>query len=243
MTAQHRGSAGRISEDRIRPTPPQIKREIIDRFLKLGDLSSTVSDVLDEHGIIGAFGSSILIPTLPGTRIAGRAITVRNAPQPLSVHETIKTKSNYMTEVEGMHQAEPGDVLVIQGLGGISNMGGVMATTAYYHKLAGAVVDGGIRDAGQSRTLGFPIWSREISPVTGKWRAVTQEINGTVSIGGVSVSAGDLVIADETGVCFVPAEIIQEVLEACEAIHAKENDWITGLKNGMTIPELVKKIY
>ena len=87
-------------------------------------------------------------------------------------------------------------------------------------------MDGGIRDVHHSRSLGFPLWSRDISPVTGKWRAVTQEINGPVSIGGVAVEAGDLVIADETGVCFVPARLIEEVLVECEEIHSKEEDWI-----------------
>lgn len=241
--SNHRGSAGRIAEEKIRAKPPRIPQEIIDRFKALGDLSSSVSDVLDSLGIVGAIGSSIMKPTLPEKRVVGMAITVRNTPQPLSVEETIKTKSNFMTEVEGMHQADPGDVLVIQGLRDVSNMGGVMATTAHYHKLAAAVVDGGVRDVGHSRSLGFPVWSRDISPVTGKWRAVTQEINGPVTIGGVTVNAGDLVIADETGVCFIPAHLILQVLEACEAIHAKEEGWIEALKQGLSIPDLVRKIY
>jgi 4-hydroxy-4-methyl-2-oxoglutarate aldolase len=241
--ANHRGSAGRIAEEKIRSKPPRIPQEIIDRYLALGDLSSTVSDVLDSLGVVGALGSSILKPTLPEKRVVGMAITVRNAPQPLSVQETIQTRSNYMTEIEGMHQADPGDVLVIQGLRDVSNMGGVMATTAHYQKLAAAVVDGGVRDVGHSRSLGFPVWSRDISPITGKWRAVTQEINGPVTIAGVTVHAGDLVIADETGICFVPARLVEQVLESCEAIHAKEEGWIEGLKQGMSIPELVKKIY
>lgn len=239
----HRGSAGRIAEEKIRAKPPRIPQQIFDRFRALGDLSSTVSDVLDGMGIVGALGSSVLKPTLPDARVVGMAITVRNAPQPLSVRDAIETRSNYMTEIEGMHQADPGDVLVIEGLHGVSNMGGVMATTAHYSRIAAAVVDGGVRDVGHSRSLGFPIWSRDISPITGKWLVVTQEINGRVTIGGVSVAAGDLVIADETGICFVPARLVEAVLEACEAIEAKEKTWLDGLRQGLTIPELVKKIY
>lgn len=242
-SAPHRGSAGRLPVDRIRPTPAPIPKDILDRFNKLVDLSSTISDILDRRGIVGAFGSSALPPTLPGTRAIGRAITVRNTAQALSVEETQARNANMMTEIEGMYQADPSDVLVIQGVPEVSNMGGVMATVAKAAGLSGAIVDGGIRDVGHSRSLGFPIWSRHISPVTGKWRAETQEINGVVSINGIAVHAGDLVVADETGIVFVPAAIVEDVLLECEAIQAKESDWMSQIQNGLSIPELVKKIF
>lgn len=240
---QHKGSAGRLPEDRIRPMPAPIDPALLDRFERLEDLTGPVSDVLDRLGRVGVVGSSILKPTLPQERVIGRAITVRNIPQSRSVQQTIADGANMMTEIEGIHQAEPGDVLVIQGLRDMSNMGGVMATTCFYKGLAGAVVDGGIRDVGESRGLGFPVWSRDISPISGKWRAETREINGPVKIHGVPVAAGDLVIADETGVCFVPRDLIEQVLEACEAIARTEQGWVEGLKNGMTVPELVAQLF
>jgi regulator of RNase E activity RraA len=243
MQARNKGSAGKLPEDRIGPSPKRVSKAIVDRFLALNDLSSTISDVLDDRGIIGAFGSSHLPPTIPGSRIVGTAITVRNVPQRLDMNVAAKTKSNLMTEIEGIYQCDPGDVLVIQGLRHVSNMGGVMATTAHRQKLAGAIVDGGIRDVGQSRSLNFPIWSRDISPVTGKWRVVTEEVNGRVTINGIMVDAGDLVVADETGICFVPGDIVEDVLAECEAIHNTEGGWISGLDKGMSIPDLVKKIY
>lgn len=239
----HRGSAGRLPVERIRATPKPIPNDIIARYNKLVDLSSTISDILDRRGIVGAFGVSALPPTLGGKRAIGRAITVRNAPQPLDVLTVQERDGNMMTEIEGMHQADAGDVLVIQGLRHVSNMGGVMATVAHTIGLAGAIVDGGIRDVGHSRSLGFPIWARDISPVTGKWRAVTQEINGPVTINGITLHAGDLVVADETGVVFVPADLIEEVLLECEQIQAKESDWMSQIQNGLTIPDLVKKIF
>ena len=148
-----------------------------------------------------------------------------------------------MAEIEGVNQAEPGDVLVIQGLRDISNMGGIIATISKRQGLAGAVVDGGIRDIGHSRSLNFPIWSKDVSPITGKWRVVTEEINGKVTIHGISVQPGDLVIADETGVCFVPQNLIEDVLKKCEAIHDKEGEWVENLDKGLSIPAIVKKIY
>ncbi len=87
------------------------------------------------------------------------------------------------------------------------------------------------------------MWSKNVSPITGKWRCVTQEINGTVEIFGLSVTPGDLVVADETGVCFVPQALIVEVLEMCEAADAKEIEWVEKLDAGLSIPDLVKRIY
>jgi len=240
---RHKGSAGRLPDDKIGPQPTRVSKKVIDRFLKLNDLSGTVSDVLDDMGIIGSIGSSEFRPTIASTRIVGQAITIRNVPRRKDMYINATEKTNTMSEIEGINQADPGDVLVIQGLRHMSNMGGVMATVAKRQKLAGAVVDGGVRDVGHSRSLDFPIWSRDISPVTGKWRVVTEEVNGKVAIAGITVEPGDLVVADETGVCFVPQKLIGEVLDRCEATHSKEEKWIDGLDKGMSIPDLVKKIF
>lgn len=240
---QHKGSAGVLADDRIGAAPRRAKKSVIERFLKLNDLSGTVSDILDGMGIVGCVGASILRPTIPAARIVGTAITVRNVPQRKDPHVVATANTNFMAEIEGIHQADPGDVLVIQGLRDISNMGGVMATTAKRQRLAGAVVDGGVRDIGHSRSLDFPIWSKDVSPITGKWRIVTEQVNVKVTIHGISVEPGDLVIADETGVCFVPLRLIDEVLERCEAVHNKEGGWVENLDKGLKIPDLVKKIY
>ena len=62
-------------------------------------------------------------------------------------------------------------------------MGGLMAAIGKRQGVAGAVVDGGVRDIGRSRELGFPVWSRGRTPVTGTWRSVTVEVNGVVGDG------------------------------------------------------------
>lgn len=245
MTADHRhkGNAGFISDDRIGPSPKPIDAAVIARYKKLNDATGTISDILDAKGIRGTIGASRLRPSIVNATIVGRAVTVRNTPQPSDPYAAVSGNDNLMCEVEGIHQADAGDVLVIQGLEDISNMGGIMATVATRQKLAGAVVDGGVRDIGHSRKLGFPIWSKDISPITGKWRCVTQEINGAVEVFGLSVSPGDLVVADETGICFVPQDLILDVLEQCEAADAKEVEWVAKLDAGLSIPDLVKRIY
>jgi 4-hydroxy-4-methyl-2-oxoglutarate aldolase len=240
---RQREAAGVLPNDKIGASPKRIKKSVIERFLKLNDLSSTVSDILDNMGIVGSVGSSTLRPTIPAARIVGTAITVRNVPQRKDPHVVATDKRNFMAEIEGINQSDPGDVLVIQGLRYISNMGGIMATCSKRQGLAGAVVDGGVRDVGHSRSLDFPIWSKDVSPVTGKWRVVTEEINGKVTIHGITVEPGDLVIADETGVCFVPQNLVEDVLKKCEAIHSQEGGWVENLDKGLSIPDIVKKIY
>jgi regulator of RNase E activity RraA len=133
--------------------------------------------------------------------------------------------------------------MVIQGVSGVSNMGGISATIATRQGEVGAVVDGGIRDVAWQRSLGFPIWSREITPVTGKWRAETVEINGRVTICGVTVDAGDLVAADDTGVCFVPAALAQSVLDRCREIAEGEGRRHEDIDSGMSVPELANRTY
>ena len=98
-----------------------------------------------------------------------------------------------MAEFEAHNLATPGDVLVIDGVSGMSNMGGISAQTGKRQGEVGAIVWGGVRDVGHSRSVDYPIWSTELSAVTGKWRLQTIEINGPVEIGGVRVEPGDLV--------------------------------------------------
>ena len=244
MTAGfNRGTAGVVPLDRIRATPPAIPTDFIQRFLKVDDLSSTVSDILDKLGVVGTIGASTLRPTSGDPKLGARAMTVRNVAHRSGVYVAAQQGDVRMNEMEAIHQADPGDVLVIQGAADVSNMGGIVATLASRQKMAGAVVDGGIRDVGRSRSLNFPAWSTHVTPVTGKYRCVTDEINGTVDIAGVMVSAGDLVIADETGVCFVPQELVEKVLLTCEEAQKTEDKWLDDFASGISVSDLVQKIY
>src|SRR5512144_45798 len=110
-----RKPTGVLAPEAIASRGERLPRDVIERFLALEDLSGTVSDVLDKLGVRGVVPASQLQPTLPTARVVGQAVTVRNVPQTLDPLQSVTTGENRMTEIEGINQGEPGDVLVIQG--------------------------------------------------------------------------------------------------------------------------------
>lgn len=236
---------GRIARDRIRMmTVPRPPAGVVERFLALGDPSGVVSDAMDELGVPpGVIGASVLRPTMPGTTMVGPAVTVRNVLQRTNPLDGARSHANRMAEFEAHNLATPGDVLVIQGVANVSNMGGISAQTGKRQGESGAIVMGGVRDVAHSRAVGYPIWSSDVTPATGKWRIETVEINGDVQIGDVRVSPGDLVIADDTGVCFIPRDYILEVLEAAEKKSKAEDLRCKAIDSGTSVPDISRASY
>jgi regulator of RNase E activity RraA len=214
---------------------PRLGSEILEEFRALGDLTGTTSDALDECRIAGVVPGSTLRPADPAARVVGQAITVLNT----SV-QAFSSKSSGLADIEAHNLAEPGDVLVVQGIASISSMGGVSASVGKRQGEAGAIVDGAVRDIDHSRKIGYPVWCSSVSPVTGKWRIRTVAVNRPVSIAGVTVRPGDLVIADEVGVCFVPFERATEVLEVARRLARREDDRLKKLGSGMSLPDWIK---
>lgn len=196
------------------------------------------SDAMDDLGLAGTVAASVLKPTDPSRRIVGRALTVENRRLPINVGQAVREGRSRLGEIEAHNLAELGDVLVVQGLEGISSMGGISAAIGRRQGEVGAIVDGAVRDTDHSRSIGYPIWSRSVSPVTGKWRIETVAINRPVSICRVKVSPGDLVLADGTGVCFVPGEAVAVVLARAQAIAADERTRLAEINSGVPIAKL-----
>jgi regulator of RNase E activity RraA len=236
---------GRIARENIKlmavPRPPQ---GVVEGFLALGDATGIVSDAMDELGIpSGVVGAHILRPTIPGSRIVGPALTVRNVLQRIDPLEGARNHVNRMAEFEAHNLATPGDVLVIDGVSGMSNMGGISAQTGKRQGEVGAIVFGGVRDVGHSRSVGYPVWSTELTAVTGKWRLQTIEINGPVQIGGVRVEPGDLVVADETSVCFIPRERMTDVLTLAQQKAEAEDVRCKAIDDGIPVPDISRATY
>ncbi|MCI9868348.1 RraA family protein [Rhizobium skierniewicense] len=223
-------------------TLPKIDPDSLAGFRALPDLTGMTSDAMDELGIAGAVPGGMLRPTDASARVVGRALTVKNVLRDdMSPIDVFKTGNPELADVEAHNLAEPGDVLVLEGVDKISNMGGLLASIAKRQGELGAIVDGAVRDIGHSRDIGYPIWSRSVSPITGKWRVRTVAINIPVTICGVTVSPGDLVLADEVGVCFVPFDKIEQVLKHAQDIAESEEMRQKAISNGAPIRDVMRR--
>ena len=230
---------GKIALERILMIEvPRPEPNLIAGFRSLGDASGIVSDIMDELGITGVLPASRFAPTIAGACIVGPALTVRNIALRAHPYEAARAKVNAMAEFEAHNLAAPGDVIVIDGVAGVSNMGGISAQTGKRQGEAGAIVSGGIRDVAHSRKVGYPVWATEVTPVTGKWRIETVEINGDVDIGGIRVSPGDIVLADDTGVCFIPRARAAEVLDLARRKADAEGRKCRLIEEGLAVADL-----
>jgi regulator of RNase E activity RraA len=219
---------------------PRLPKEVLEGYRALGDLTGTVSDAMDQLGVAGAVPGSTLRPTDPSARVVAQAVTVLNRKSKKSVEEKVSGKTSGLADIEAHNLAEPGDVLVIRGVPDVSSMGGVMATVGKRQGEAGAIVDGAVRDIDHSREIGYPVWSSSVSPMTGKWRIETIAVNKTVTIAGVEVNPGDLVIADEVGVCFIPFAKAAEVLVIAQRLASAEAMRLKKLAEGISLSDFIK---
>jgi 4-hydroxy-4-methyl-2-oxoglutarate aldolase len=176
---------------------------------------TTIADLLD-RGQVMDIGIRPLWTPVP--RVAGPAFTVRcPAGDNLMLHAAI-------------YRAEPGSVIVVQaGDTDYALAGGNVCAVAQRRGIAAFVLDGVIRDVGEVRELGFPVFARGVIPIPGT-KAAIAPLNAEIRCGGVTVRAGDLVVADEEGIVVVPAGQQARVLADARARLAREasetlDDW------------------
>jgi len=172
----------------------------------------TVSDALDRLGIAGqALG---IAPLDRSFRLVGRAWTLRYGP----VGQDRGTVGDYIDDLG------PGDVVVLDNQGRLDATvwGDLLTIVAHRRQVAGTVIDGICRDVDRSLTLGYPIFSRGNWMRTGKDRVRVEATQVPVSVGGIRVEPGDLLLGDGDGAVVVPAGRTDEVLEAAERIEGAE---------------------
>lgn len=156
-----------------------------------------------------------------GLPLCGVAVTVSARPgDNLMVHKALQV-------------ARPGDVVVVSTNGNTTSavFGELMGHTAVGAKLGGIVVDGAIRDVDGLLALGFPAFSRAVSP-GGCDKDGPGEVNVPISCGSTVVMPGDIVVGDEDGVAVVPREDAGEVLERVVELEAREKDRIAAILDG-----------
>jgi 4-hydroxy-4-methyl-2-oxoglutarate aldolase len=183
---------------------------LVERLRGVSGLSSAFSDELDRHALLTVVPAAALRPLRPTDVVIGRALTIRYLPQRLA------SGPAGLAHLTACEIARPGDVLVISSplTSNASVLGGIAAAAIAEAGVAGVVVQGLVRDIDEIETVGLPVWATGHTPVTGRSRLVAQEINGPMEIHGVHVVAGDVVVADRSGVAFVPAELFAEVARA-----------------------------
>lgn len=198
--------------------------------------SCAVSDAMDRHGLSGvAVGIRPLTTT---GRIAGRVVTVKL--KPAGAEQPTRHLGTAAIEA-----ASPGDVIVIdhQGREDAAGWGGILSTAARYRGLSGVIVDGACRDVDEARTLGFPVFATATTPRTARGRAVEESTGEPVTIRGIIVHPDDLVLADGTGVVFVPAAHADAVISTAEAIAAREAEMTRAVLAGQPVSEVMGHIY
>jgi 4-hydroxy-4-methyl-2-oxoglutarate aldolase len=188
---------------------------------------AALSDALDRLAIVGQCYK--IRPCDPNFRMAGRAFTVLYE----AVQDTPGTVGEFIDDVP------PGSVVVIdnQGKDDVGTWGNILTEAAHRRGMAGTVIDGNNRDVALCRELGYPVFSRNTWMRTGKGRIQLKALQVAVTIGGVAVHPGDIVVGDPDGIVILPRAQEDAILSAAEQITANENKLRDAIRNGMRMDE------
>jgi 4-hydroxy-4-methyl-2-oxoglutarate aldolase len=178
--------------------------------------TSILADVAGRRGAL----HGRISPLAPSMRFAGPAITVE-----------IRPGDNLMIHA-AMAIARPGDVIVVDGKGDLSSalMGEIMAQQCVALGVAGVVIDGAVRDSEAIRALGFPMFAAGLNP-NGPTKFVPGRLNHSISIGGVTVNPGDLIVGDADGVVVIERHKAKAMLPLAAEKLAAETKRIADIKS------------
>lgn len=210
-----------------------VSDEILTRFADLA--TPTLANALDDIGFDGVMAG--ISQVVPGTRCHGRAVTVTQATAPRGSFTSEDFRVGHMIDAAG-----PGDILVVDNGGcAVSTWGGLATFAAKVKGIAGLVVDGGVRDREEMEQHRLPVFTRHMTPLTGRTRIRITGINETVQSGGVRVRPGDVIVADGSGVVCIPAEHAEQVAELAHRYAADDRLAEAELAKGLSFREAMAK--
>jgi regulator of RNase E activity RraA len=193
----------------------KVAADIVDRFRGL-----PVANVSDQMSRLTA-GGARLRPMHKGGAMAGPALTVRTRPgDNLMLHKALDL-------------AEPGDVIVCDGGGDLTNslIGELMISHAIRRRVAGIVINGAIRDSDWVRARDFPVFAAGVTH-RGPYKDGPGEINVAIAIDGMVIEPGDLVLGDGDGMLVVPFPAVDGVLKSTLAKKAAEEKQMAEIEAG-----------
>jgi regulator of RNase E activity RraA len=203
---------------------------------RFADLATpTLANALDDIPFAGIMQG--LSQVVPGTRAVGRAVTIRQVSGERGDFTSEDFKVGHMIDAAG-----PGEIIVVDNGGrAVSTWGGLATFAAKTKGIAGLVVDGGVRDKEEMLEHKLPVFTRHMTPLTGRTRLKVVAINEPITCGGVRVRAGDIIVADGSGVVCVPAEHAARIADLAHQYTADDKLAEAEIAKGVSFREAMGK--
>ena len=184
---------------------------VVAALLAVTGLAAAVSDALDTLGYRLTVPASRIPPLHDGRPVVGRAITLRYLPARGPASAPTTWAASPMAPCSGWRHPVTWRCWGSPPASRSSLLGGRAVAAARAAGLAGIVVDGAVRDVDEIVAQGLPVWAAARTAQTGRGRVEAVEINGPLAVGGVQVVPGDIVVADASGIAFVPVAVFDQV--------------------------------